>query len=332
MSAEKIISSWKQKKFKPLYWLQGEEDYYIDLLVNYAEHNILSPEEANFNLTVFYGRDAEWATVLNACQRYPMFAEKQVVLIKEAQFLKDIDKLESYFASPLASTILIVAYKAKGLDKRWKSSKTILEKSEVFTSEKIKENKIQGWIAEFVVSRGFVISPKAIALLEEHIGNDLSRIANEVDKLSLNLGSNKNIGEDDIERFIGISKEYNVFELQDAVIKKDLTKALRIIQYFEQNPKAVAIQFALPTLYSFASKSYAAFGLSDQSDAGLQSVFGYPMAVKQGRLMMKNYGFAGVERIILLLQHYNLRSIGVGNSSTSGPLLMKEMVAKMMLA
>ncbi len=332
MSAEKILTGWKQKKYKPVYWLHGEEEYYIDQLVNYAEHELLPESEAGFNLTVFYGRDADWTMVINACKRYPMFAEKQVVLIKEAQHMKDIEKLESYIASPLDSTIFVVAYKGKLLDKRTKLSKTISASAEVFVSEKIREYKIQEWIAELVKSKGYSINAKCIALLEEHIGNDLSRIANELDKLSLNLAGKKVIEEDDIEKYIGISKEYNVFELQDAIARKDLVKALKIIQYFESNPKAVPIQMALPALYAFISKVYGAFGMKDQSDNGLKPVFYFNVsALQQGKLMMKNYGFPGVERLILLLNHYNLRSIGVGDSGTPGPMLMKEMVAKMMM-
>jgi DNA polymerase-3 subunit delta len=332
MSAEKILSAWKQKKYKPVYWLQGEEEYYIDMLVDFAEHEMLPAEEAGFNLTVFYGKDADWASVMNACKRYPMFADRQVVVIKEAQQMKDIEKLESYIAAPLASTILVVAYKGKLLDKRTKLNKTIQSAAEVFNSEKIKEYKMHEWIGELVKSKGYSINPKSIALLEEHIGNDLSRIANEIDKLSLNLTGKKVIEEDDIEKYIGISKEYNVFELQDAIAKKDLLKALRIIQYFESNPKAVPIQMALPALYAFTSKVYGAFGLADSSDNALKPLFYYNVsALQQCRLMMKNYGFAGIEKLILLLNHYNLRSVGVGDSGTSGPLLMKEMVAKMML-
>jgi DNA polymerase III subunit delta len=332
MSAEKILTGWEQKKYKPVYWLQGEEEYYIDMLVNFAEHKMLPESEAGFNLTVFYGKDADWAAVVNACKRYPMFAERQVVLIKEAQQMKDIEKLEPYISAPLSSTIFIVAYKGKTLDKRTKLNKTIQAAAEVFNSEKIKEYKIQEWIGELVKSKGYSIKPKCIALLEEHIGNDLSRIANEVDKLSLNLAGKKVIEEDDIEKYIGISKEYNVFELQDAIARKDLVKALKIIQYFESNPKAVPIQMALPALYAFISKVYGAFGLADNSDNALKPLFYYNVsALQQGKLMMKNYGFPGIERLILLLNHYNLRSIGVGDSGTSGPLLMKEMVAKMML-
>lgn len=332
MSAEKILASWKQKKFKPVYWLQGEEDYYIDQLVNYAEHEILPESEAGFNLTVFYGRDADWAAVMNACKRYPMFAEKQVVLLKEAQHLKEIDKLEAYVAAPLGSTIFIVAYKGKTLDKRTKLSKLLATHAELFNSEKIRDYKMSEWIAGMVKDKGYSISSKCIAMLEEHIGNDLSRIANEIDKLSLNLAGKKTIEEDDIEKYIGISKEYNVFELQEALTRKDLVKALKIINYFDSNPKAVPIQQALPALYTFVSKVYTAFGMNDQSDNALKSLFYFnTSALQQGKLMMKNYGYSGVERIILLLHQYNLRSIGVGDSGSSGPALMKEMVAKMMI-
>jgi DNA polymerase-3 subunit delta len=302
-------------------------------LVDYAEHHLLPPAEAEFNLTVFYGRDADWAVVMNACKRYPMFAERQVVLIKEAQHMKDIEKMESYIASPLASTILVVAYKGKSLDKRTKLHKLILSDAELFNSEKIKEYKIHEWIAELVHSKGYNIQPKSIAMLEEHIGNDLSRIANEIDKLSLNLAGKKNIEEDDIEKYIGISKEYNVFELQDAIAKKDLVKAIKILNYFQSNPKAVPIQQALPALYAFISKTYAAFGMSDKSDNALKPLFYFNVhSLQQGKLMMKNYGYPGVERLLLLLHHYNLKSVGVGDNGTPGPLLMKEMVSKMMIS
>src|SRR5205085_11256086 len=205
MSAEKIIGDWKRKAFRPVYWLEGEEPYFIDQVVGHAEHNILSESEASFNLTVFYGRDADWAAVLNACKRYPMFAERQVVLLKEAQHMKDIDKLESYIESPLASTIFVVGYKTKSLDKRTRLYKLLAKHAEVFHAAKIKDEKVHEWIAELVRSKGYTMQSKAISLLEEHIGNDLSRIANEIDKLSVNLKDKKNIDEDDIEKYIGIS-------------------------------------------------------------------------------------------------------------------------------
>jgi len=246
MSVEKILKDWNKKQFKPIYWFEGEEDYYIDQLVQYAEHNILSPEEASFNLTVFYGKDANWADVVNACMRYPMFAERQIVLLKEAQQMRDLDKLESYIGKPLSSTIFVVSHKEKKVDGRGKLAKLLKEKGEVLTTKKLYDNQLPEWTNELVQSKGFSISQKALLLLVDHIGNDLSRINNEIEKLLINLGKRTNITEDDIENYVGISKEYNPFELQGALAKKDLAKAMRIIEYFGNNPKSAPIQLVLP--------------------------------------------------------------------------------------
>ena len=337
MSAEKIIGDWKKKSFKNIYWLEGEEDYYIDIIMDYAEHKILDEAEAGFNLTVFYGKDADWAAVINACKRYPMFAERQVVLLKEAQQMKDIDKLESYVENPLSSTIFVVAHKTKTLDKRGKLYKVLKKSAEIFTSEKVKDYKLQEWIGEYVRSQGYKINAKAISLLDEHLGNDLNRIVNEIEKLALNLKGKKGlpadrqeITEDDIERYIGISKEYNVFELQAAIAKKDLAKAIKIIQYFEGNPKAGPIQMVLPALYASFSKVYTVFGISDRSEAALKPHFYFnSSAVKNAMETINNYGYDGIERILLLLHHYNLKGVGVGDTGTSDASLMKEMVVKM---
>jgi DNA polymerase-3 subunit delta len=330
MSAEKIIGEWKKKKFKSLYWLEGEEDYYIDQVVDYAEHHILDEAEAGFNLTVFYGRDAEWTAVVNACRRYPMFAERQVVLLKEAQHMKEIEKLEGYVENPLASTVFVVSYKTKNLDKRTKLSKLLKQHAEVLVSDKLKDYKINEWIREMILSKGFTISSKAAVLLEEHIGNDLSRMANEIDKLSVNLKGRTEITDDDIEKFIGISKEYNVFELQAAIAKKDLAKAITIIKYFEGNPKAAPIQLVLPALYANFSKVYTVFGMSDKSEAALKPHFYFnTTAVKNALETIRNYNYEGIERILLLLHHYNLKSIGVGDTGTSDASLLREMVVKM---
>jgi DNA polymerase III subunit delta len=332
MSVEKIITNWKKQTFKPVYWLEGEEEYYIDQVMDYAEHHLLPEGEAEFNLTIFYGRDADWAQVINACRRYPMFAEKQVVLLKEAQHMKDIDKLEGYIASPLPTTIFVVGYKAKGVDKRTKLYKILQTNAEVLTTKKIAEGKMQEWIIDLAKTKGYTILPKSASLLEEHTGNDLSRIANEIDKLSVNLKHKKTIDEDDIEKYIGISKEYNVFELQAAIAKKDLARSIKIINYFEANPKAAAIQMVLPALYAYFSKIYAVYGMNDKSDAALKPLFYFnPISLAQAKDAMKNYGYPGIEKMLLLMHHYDLKSKGVGDSGTSGAMLMKEMVVKMML-
>jgi len=248
ISTEKIIQDWKKKQFKPIYWFEGEEGYYIDQLMDYAEHHLLTPEESAFNLVVFYGKDAVWSEVINACRRYPMFAERQVVLLKEAQQMKDIDKLEPYIDQPLSSTIFVVGHKEKKLDGRGSMSKTLKKKGEVLTTKKLYDNQLPEWTSQLVHHKGFLIDPKALYLLVDHIGNDLSRISNEVDKLIVNLGKSREIKEEDIEKYIGVSREFNVFELQNAIAKREMTKAVRIIRYFEDNPKAGPIQMVLPVL------------------------------------------------------------------------------------
>ena len=332
MSVEKILNSWKKKSFSPVYWLEGEEDFYIDQITAFAEHQILPEQEAAFNLTVFYGRDADWASVINSCRRYPMFAERQVVLLKEAQHMKDLDKLESYISAPLASTVLVIALKGSSTDKRTKLFKLLQSHTVYFKSAKIKDNKVAEWIKELVASKGLTIKPNAAILLEEHIGNDLNRLANEVEKLQINLKNNRNeITEDDIETYIGISKEYNVFELQAAIAFKNLAKAMQIIQYFESNPKAGPIQRIFPALYSNFSKIISVYGLTDKSDAVLKPMFYYnPDALSQAKAMMKNYGQQGLEKLILLLHLYNLKSVGIGDSGTEGSTLLKEMMVKIM--
>jgi DNA polymerase III subunit delta len=332
MSAEKILSDWKQKLFKPVYWLEGEEEYYIDKLVDYAEHHILPESEAAFNLTVFYGKDAAWADVVNACMRYPMFADRQVVILKEAQQMRDIEKLEQYINRPLASTILVVSHKEKKLDGRSSMAKNLKKVAEVLSTKKLYENQLPDWTNEMVRSKGFSIEPKAAHLLVDHVGNDLSRLDNEIDKILVNLGTRKTVTEDDIERFVGISKEYNAFELQKALAFKDLAKAMRIIQYFESNPKAAPIQLILPTLYNLFSKTMIVFNHMGSDEKSISAAMGVqPFFVKDYLAAAKNYGFDGIERSLVLLHHYNLRTVGVHDADTSDASLLKEMVYKMMM-
>lgn len=331
MSAEKLIGEWRKNKFKPIYWLEGEEEYFIDQIMNYAENHILTEAEAGFNKVVFYGKDANWADVVIACRRYPMFAERQIVLLKEAQQMREVEKLELYVENPLSSTIFIVSYKEKKVDGRSKFAKLLKEKGEVFTSKKLYDSQLPDWTNDLVISKGYTISHKALLLLVDHIGNDLSRISNEIEKMLVNLGGRKNISEDDIENYVGISKDFNVFELQEAVAGKDLAKAIRIIQYFQANPKAAPIQLILPILHSFFSKVFSVFGSAERSEEALKPLFNYNIySARQGILAAKNYGYIGIEKTILLLHYYNLRSIGVNDVGTEDASLLKEMVVKIM--
>lgn len=331
MSAEKIITDLKKGNYKPIYWLEGEEPYFIDKIIDFAEHKILTESEASFNLTIFYGRDAQWADVVNACRRYPMFAEKQVVLLKEAQHMREVEKLEGYVENPLNSTLFLVSYKDKKVDARTKFAKTLKAKGEVFSTKKLYENELPNWANNIITQLGLNIQQKALALLIDHIGNDLSRIENEIEKLALNLSNRKTITEDDIENYIGVSKEFNVFELQASLGKKDFSKAIRIINYFEKNPKAAPIQLIIPSLYSFFSKVYGIFGLQSSDEKAIATGLGVsPFFVKDYLQASKNYGYQGVENILLLLHEYNLRSIGVNDVGTNDANLMKEMIVKMM--
>lgn len=331
MSVEKILGDWKKLKFKPVYWLEGEEEYYIDQIVQYAEHRILTEAEAGFNLTVFYGRDADWTAVINACRRYPMFAERQVVLLKEAQQMRDIDKLEAYIEKPQPSTVFVVAYKEKKVDGRSKLAKLLKDKAELYSTKKMYDNQLPDWTSELIRTKGYSIDQKALLLLVDHIGNDLSRIDNEIEKLLVNLSGRKTITEDDIERYVGVSKEYNVFELQDAFAKKDRVKAIRIIQYFESNPKAAPIQLILPSLYNFFSKTYMIFGQPGRDEKSIAAAIGVnPYFAKDYLAAAKNYNYEGIESGLLLLHAYNLKSIGVNSTGTEDASLLKELVVKIM--
>lgn len=331
MSVEKILADWKNKSFKPVYWLEGEEDFYIDKLMLEAEHSLLTESEASFNLTVFYGREANWADVVNACMRYPMFADRQVVLLKEAQQMKDLEKLEGYIAHPLSSTVFVVGHKEKKVDGRSKLAKLLKDKTELLQTKKMYDNQLPGWTEKLVSSKGYQINQKALLLLVDHIGNDLSRIDNEINKLLLNLGNRRNITEEDIEQYVGISKDFNVFELQDALARKDLPKAIRIIQYFESNPKAAPIQMVLPALYNFFSKVFQVFGVQSRDEKMIASSLGVsPFFVKDYLAAAQRYDYPGIERILLLLHEYNLKSIGINDSGSTDGALMKEMVVKMM--
>jgi DNA polymerase-3 subunit delta len=330
MSIDKIITDWRKGVFKPVYWLEGEEEYFIDKAINYAENSILKESEASFNLTVFYGKDTSWPEVINACRRYPMFAERQVVIIKEAQHMREIEKLEAYVDNPLSSTVFIVSYKDKKVDGRTKFAKTLKEKSVLVTTKKMYEDKIPEWTQELLESKGLSISPKGLTLIVDHLGNDLTRIENEINKISINLGKRKTITEEDIEEFVGVSKDFNVFELQSAIAHKDFAKALRIIQYFEANPKAAPIQLVLPSLYGFFSKVFMVFGAGTTDEKGVAAAIGVnPFFVKDYMKAANIYNFQGVERVLLLLHQYNLKSIGINSPGTEDGSLLKEMLYKM---
>ncbi|HEU4469482.1 MAG TPA: DNA polymerase III subunit delta [Flavisolibacter sp.] len=333
MTLEKLLSDLKKAAYKPVYWLEGDEEFFIDQVIEYAEQQILPAAEKEFNLTICYGRDTAWTDLLNTCRKYPMFAERQVVILKEAQSMKDIEKMEAYIDRPLSSTLLFVAYKNKKVDGRTKLAKLLKEKAVMLTTKKLYDSDLPDWVSGLVKSKGYSIGNKALYLLIDHIGNDLSRLNNEVDKLVLNLSGRKSITEDDIEQFVGVSKEFNVFELQQAIAHRDLYKAVRIIQYFEANPKAGPLPLIFPSLYNFFSKVQMIYGVPARDERSVATAIGVnAFFVKDYLQTASKFSSQEVERLLLLLHHYNLKGIGVNNAGSSDAMLLKEMVVKMIAA
>jgi len=330
MKLEQILTDLKKGNFKPVYWLEGDEDYFIDEIIDFAESKILTDSEKGFNLTTFYGRDTDWTEIVNACRRYPMFSEKQVVLLKEAQAMRNIEKLEGYIERPLTSTLLFVSYKGKKVDGRTKLAKVLKDKGVLLTTKKLYENELPDWTQKIVKSKGYTITNRALYVLIDHIGNDLSRINNEVDKIILNLSSRKDITEDDIENFVGISKEYNVFELQDALAKKDLYKAIRIAQYFESNPKAGPLQMIFPSLHGFFSKIQLIHTTPATNEKALAVQIGVPeWKIREYLQAANRYSLNSAEKNLVLLLQYNLKSVGIDDAGTEDALLLKELLVKM---
>jgi DNA polymerase-3 subunit delta len=339
MNAADIIKDLKSRKFKPLYLLHGDEPYFIDQVSNYVEHHLLPEAERGFNQTVFYGKDTDIMTVLNAAKRYPMMAEHQVVLVKEAQEMKwgkddddkkSINPILSYLENPLQSTILVFCYKYGKFDKRKKTYKAIDKNGLVFESAALYDNKIPGWIESFVTEKGYKLSQQAALMLSEYLGNDLSKIANELEKLMLNISTGSEITLKLIQDNIGISKEYNVFELQAALAKKDVVKANQIINYFEANPKSNPIVLVLGNLNNYFSKVLAYHYVKDKSPQNLARELGVnPFFIKDYEQAARSYNYEKSMQIIGLLREYDLKSKGVDSNAENGEL-MKELVFRIM--
>jgi DNA polymerase-3 subunit delta len=339
MTADDIIKDLKNRKYKPVYLLHGEEPYFIDQVSNYAEHKLLPDAEKGFNQTVLYGKDTEVMTVLNAAKRYPMMADYQVVLIKEAQDMKwgrddddkkSINPLLSYLENPLPSTILIFCYKYGKFDKRKKTYKAIEKNGLVFESGTLYDSKIPAWIEGYVSDRGYQVNQQASAMLAEYLGNDLSKIANELEKLMLNVSAGQAITLQHVQDNIGISKEYNVFELQSALSKKDPLKVNQIINYFEANPKANPIVLVLGNLNNFFSKVLTYHYVKDRSPQNLAREMGVsPYFIKDYELAARSYNYGKTMQIISLLREYDLKSKGVESNAGNGEL-MKELMFKIL--
>lgn len=334
MTFQKIISDLQAKKYASIYFLMGEESYYIDLISDYIENNVLNEMEKEFNQHVMYGKDVDMGTVINVAKRFPMMAPLQVVIIKEAQNISDIEKLEYYLQKPLNSTILVICYKYKTLDKRKKIYKMLSESGVVFNSEKLRDYQISDWIGKYCQSQKISISPKSAQMLAEFLGTDLSKIVNEIEKLQLVMpkGSNE-INPALIEEYIGISKDFNAFELQEAIAARDVLKANRIVNYFNANQKTYPIQMVLVPIFNFfANLLVYHYNRKNNNDTELARIMGIiPFFLKQYSQAARNYNAWKCMETITMIRTYDAKSKGFESSSTAtGGDLLKELVYKIM--
>ncbi|KIX22874.1 DNA polymerase III subunit delta [Flavobacterium sp. 316] len=322
-----ITKDIKAGNFKPIYFFMGEESYYIDKLTEYIEKNVLSEEEKGFNQVVLYGRDTTIEDIVSNAKRYPMMAERQVVIVKEAQELsRTIDKLESYIENPQPTTILVFAYKYKTLDKRKKVTKLLGKSGILYESKKLYENQVGDWIRRVLSGQNYNIEPKAAAMLVEFLGTDLSKISNELDKLKIILPKGHTISAKDVEENIGISKDYNNFELRKAIGEKDQLKAYKIINYFAQNPKDNPIVVTTGLVFGFFSQLLQYHGLKDKSKANVAKVLKVnPYFVSDYDVAIRNYPMKKVSAIVSTLRGIDVKSKGVGANISQHDLL-KEML------
>jgi DNA polymerase-3 subunit delta len=326
----KIINDIKQGNIKPIYFLMGEEPYYIDKLTEYIENNILTDEEKGFNQMVLYGKDVSVEDIVSNAKRYPMMADRQVVIVKEAQELsRTIEKLESYAENPQPTTVLVIAYKYKTLDKRKKVTKVLDKNGLVFESKKLYDNQVGEWIKRVLSGKGFGIEPKAAAMLVEFLGNDLSKISNELDKLAIILPKGSTITPKLIEDNIGISKDYNIFELRKAIGEKDQLKAYKIADYFAQNPKDNPLMMTVGLIFGFFNQLLQYHGLKDKNPSNAAKMLKVnPYFLKDYDIALRNYPMRKVSSIISTLRDVDVKSKGVGSNSISQSDLLREMLVK----
>lgn len=330
--ARQIVSDIQQGNIKPIYFLMGEEPYYIDKISDFIEENVLSEEERGFNQMLIYGRDASIDEIVSNAKRYPMMAERQVVIVKEAQDLsRTIENLVSYAESPQPTTVLVVCYKYKKIDKRKKLYKTIDKVGVIFEGKRLYENQVGDWITRNLKSRGYSISPKASQMLVEFLGTDLGKIDNELEKLQLICPQGTTISPEIIEENIGISKDFNNFELRKAIGEKDSLRAHRIINYFSQNPRDNPMVVTISLLFSYFSQILQYHGLNDKSKGAVAKQLKVsPYFVSDYVTAARNYPMKKVSHAISLLQETDVKSKGVGANNISQGDLLKELLVKIM--
>ena len=331
MDYNALLTELKNKQFRPIYFLMGEEAFFVDQLTKLIEESALTEEEKSFNQSVLYGSDVNTSQVVSEAKRYPMMAERVVIIVKEAQHIRDLDKLESYAENPQLSTVLVFAYKHKKLDKRKKIAKILAKNHVLFESKRVYDNQVPGWVERLLKLKGYTASPKAIQMMAESLGTDIGRINSEIEKLSLIVPQGQSIDEEVIETNIGISKDFNNFELCNAINRRDFTKAIRIQKYFSSNPKDNPLvvttgilyrNFRILMLLAQAKKG----GISENAlakEAGIS-----PWQAKDYFPALNFFDVRRIARIMSYLREMDLKSKGVNNQGTSDGDLLKETLFK----
>lgn len=327
---KQIVSDIRQGNIRPIYFLMGEEPYFIDRLAEFIGDNILREDEKAFNQLILYGKEVSIDEVVGAAKRYPMMSERQVVIVKEAQHLsRSIEDLTAYAENPQLSTVLVICFKYKKLDKRKKLHKALRQHALVFESRKLYENQVSEWIRSLLKGKGYNISHKAALLLVEYLGTDLSRISNELEKLQLVLSEGSEIGPNDIEEHIGISKDYNNFELKKAISERNMLRATRIVHYFSENPRENPFVVTVSILHTFFSQLLQYHGLTDHSPKSVASALRInPYFVSEYQTAAKNYPMKKVSQIVSELREMDLKGKGVGAYNLSQADLLKELLVK----
>lgn len=328
--AVQIVNAIKKGQISPIYFLYGEEAYFIDKISDFIGAKVLTEEEKGFNQMVLYGKDVSIGDIVGNAKRYPMMAERQVVIVKEAQHLsRTIEDLCAYAENPQQTTVLVICYKYKKLDKRKKLHKIIKKNGVIFESKKLYENQVSDWLRKHLLGHGYTISHKASLLLIEYLGTDLGKISKELEKLKLVLPKETEINPQHIEEHIGISKDYNNFELKRAIGDRDIVKATKIINYFAQNPKDNPFILTITLLHSFFTQLLQYHGLSDHSPKNVASTLRInPYFVKEIQTAARNYPMKKVSAIISSLREMDLKGKGVGASPMKEADLLKELLYK----
>jgi DNA polymerase-3 subunit delta len=331
MTFEQIIQNLQKKIYHPIYLLHGEESYFIDEISDYIEANVLDEMEREFNLTILYGRDCTVDAIVSAAKRYPMMASHQVIIVKEAQEVSKLEDLAEYFEKAVPTTILVLAHKTKKVDSRKIFFKRADKFGVTFEAKKLYDNQVPAWIKDFVTKKGYSIDQKSSSLLVEYLGGDLSKIANELEKLMLNIPPKSAITPDNIEKYIGISKEFNVFELNKALASKNVLKANQIITHFAMNPKENPIQKVIPIVFSFFLKLLLyQTNVQKVNPADLKSIVGTPFLTEY-ESAARLFTVQKTAMIISYLREYDVKSKGVDSTaSVEGGDLLKELVFKIL--